>query len=167
LSHLAHPPIVERAVDLSHSGETTTREAIAFSKRPVCISHTDPNFFHANVRNKSDEVLRVLAESGSLLGFSLYRLHIGGPGCNLEAFTAMVARTAELMGLDHIGIASDPGPRLARFHARLDAQRVLDLRHSQASLARMAGLVSQSCRFRQPDGRLAGGRTLKQGRRPR
>jgi microsomal dipeptidase-like Zn-dependent dipeptidase len=53
LSHFAHPPIVERAVDLSHSGETTTLEAIAFSRRLVCISHANLNFFHANVRNKS------------------------------------------------------------------------------------------------------------------
>jgi membrane dipeptidase len=65
LSHLAHPPTVERAVDLSHSGETTMLEAVAFSKRPVCISHANPNFFHAIVRNKSDKVLRALAETAS------------------------------------------------------------------------------------------------------
>ncbi len=94
-------------VDLSHSAETTTLETIAFSRRPVCISHANPNFFHANVRNKSDRVLRALAESGGMLGFSLYPLHIGGSGCRLEAFTAMVARAAEMMGVDHIGIGSD------------------------------------------------------------
>jgi membrane dipeptidase len=94
-------------VDLSHSGERTTLETIAFSQRPVCISHANPNFFHQNVRNKSDKVLRALAESGGMLGFSLYPLHIGGAACTLEAFTAMVARTAELMGVERIGIGSD------------------------------------------------------------
>jgi membrane dipeptidase len=94
-------------VDLSHSAERTTLETIAFSKRPVCISHANPNFFHANVRNKSDKVLRALAESGGMLGFSLYPLHIGGSGCTREAFTAMIARAAELMGIDRIGIGSD------------------------------------------------------------
>jgi microsomal dipeptidase-like Zn-dependent dipeptidase len=94
-------------VDLSHTAETTTLETIAFSKRPVCISHANPNFFHQSVRNKSDKVLKALAESGGMLGFSLYPLHIGGAFCTLEAFTGMVARTAELMGVEHIGIGSD------------------------------------------------------------
>jgi membrane dipeptidase len=94
-------------VDLSHTAETTTLETIAFSRRPVCISHANPNFFHRNVRNKSDKVLRALAESGGMLGFSLYPLHIGGAACTLEAFTGMVARTADLMGVERIGIGSD------------------------------------------------------------
>ncbi len=94
-------------VDLSHTAETTTLETIAFSQRPVCISHANPDFFHKNVRNKSDKVLRALAESGGMLGFSLYPLHIGGAGCTLEAFSEMVARTAELMGVERIGIGSD------------------------------------------------------------
>ena len=94
-------------IDLSHTAETTTLETIAFSRRPVCISHANPNFFHQNVRNKSDMVLRALAESGGMLGFSLYPLHIGGAACTLEAFTGMVARTADLMGVERIGIGSD------------------------------------------------------------
>ena len=94
-------------IDLSHTAETTTLETIAFSRRPVCISHANPNFFHQNVRNKSDKVLRALAESGGMLGFSLYPLHIGGAACTLEAFTGMVARTADLMGVERIGIGSD------------------------------------------------------------
>jgi membrane dipeptidase len=94
-------------VDLSHSAEITTLETIACSRRPVCISHANPNFFHQNVRNKPDKVLRALAESGGMLGFSLYPLHIGGSSCRLEDFTAMVARTADLMGVDRIGIGSD------------------------------------------------------------
>jgi microsomal dipeptidase-like Zn-dependent dipeptidase len=93
--------------DLSHSGERTTLDAIAHSARPVCISHANPAFFHENIRNKSEQVLRTLGQSGGMLGFSLYPLHIGGAGRNLEDFSAMVARTAELMGVEHIGIGTD------------------------------------------------------------
>src|SRR5690349_12151093 len=63
---------VGMVVDLSHSGERTTLEAIAASTRPVVISHANPTFLHENVRNKSGRVLRALAESGGMLGFSLY-----------------------------------------------------------------------------------------------
>ena len=93
--------------DLSHSGEKTTLDAIEHSARPVCISHANPSFFHENVRNKSERVLRALGNSGGMLGFSLYPLHIGGSSRKLEEFTAMVARTAELMGIEHIGIGTD------------------------------------------------------------
>jgi membrane dipeptidase len=93
--------------DLSHSGEKTTLDAIAQSARPVCISHANPSFFHENIRNKSERVLRALGESGGMLGFSLYPLHIGGSSRKLEDFTAMVARTAGLMGVEHIGIGTD------------------------------------------------------------
>ena len=42
-----------------------------------------------------------------MLGFSLYPLHIGGAACTLQTFTDMVAHTAELMGVERIGIGSD------------------------------------------------------------
>ncbi len=59
-------------------------------------------------RNKSNEVLKALAQSGGMLGFSLYPLHLkGGSDCTLDDFTAMVARTADLIGVDHIGLGSD------------------------------------------------------------
>jgi microsomal dipeptidase-like Zn-dependent dipeptidase len=59
-------------------------------------------------RNKSDTVLRALGQSGGMLGFSLYPLHLkGGSGCTLRNFCEMVARTAELMGVERIGIGSD------------------------------------------------------------
>ena len=93
--------------DLSHSGEKTTLDTIEQSTRPVCISHANPSFFHENIRNKSERVLRALGESGGMLGFSLYPLHIGGADRKLEDFTAMVARTAEIMGVEHIGIGTD------------------------------------------------------------
>jgi microsomal dipeptidase-like Zn-dependent dipeptidase len=96
------------AIDMSHSAERTTLEAIELSSRPICISHANPASWHQVARNKSDEVLKALGETGGMLGFSLYPLHLkGGSGCTLEDFTAMVARTADLIGVEHIGMGSD------------------------------------------------------------
>lgn len=95
-------------VDLSHSGARTTLEAIDMSQRPIAITHANPASWHPALRNKSDEVLKTLAESGGMLGFSLYPLHLkDGSSCRRDDFCAMVARTAELMGVDRIGIGSD------------------------------------------------------------
>ncbi|MDX1400755.1 MAG: membrane dipeptidase, partial [Kiloniellales bacterium] len=95
-------------VDMSHSAERSTLEAIEISERPIAITHANPAFWHAALRNKSDCVLKALGESGGMLGFSLYPHHLKEKSdCSLSSFCEMVARTAELMGIDHIGVGSD------------------------------------------------------------
>ena len=43
-----------------------------------------------------------------MFGFSLYPHHLkSGSACTLAEFCAMVARTAEFMGVEHLGIGSD------------------------------------------------------------
>jgi microsomal dipeptidase-like Zn-dependent dipeptidase len=95
-------------IDMSHSAERTTLEAIELSARPIAITHACPAAWHQVARNKSDTVLKALAGRGGMLGLSLYPLHLkGGSACTLEGFTEMVARLAELIGPEHIGIGSD------------------------------------------------------------
>lgn len=95
-------------IDMSHSAERSTLEAIELSERPIAITHANPAAWHPGLRNKSDTVLKALAESGGMLGFSLYPHHLKGKSaCTIESFCEMVARTAELMGIDRIGIGSD------------------------------------------------------------
>jgi microsomal dipeptidase-like Zn-dependent dipeptidase len=95
-------------VDMSHSGERSTLEAIEASARPIAITHANPASWHDALRNKSDTVIKALAESGGMIGFSLYPHHLrDGSECSLQSFCRMVASTAELIGIDHIGIGSD------------------------------------------------------------
>jgi microsomal dipeptidase-like Zn-dependent dipeptidase len=79
-----------------------------FSARPIVITHANPNFWEPALRNKSDVVLKGLGETGGMLGFSMYPHHLKGKGdCKLSDFCEMIARSAELMGVDHIGLGSD------------------------------------------------------------
>mgnify|MGYP001176004627 FL=1 len=95
-------------IDMSHSAERSTLEAIEISERPIAITHANPASWHPALRNKSDTVLKALAESGGMLGFSLYPHHLNeGSRCTLEDFCAMIARTAEVMGMEQIGFGSD------------------------------------------------------------
>ena len=99
---------VGMVIDMSHSAERSTLEAIELSERPIAISHANPAFFEPALRNKSDDVLKALGQSGGMLGFSLYPFHLrNGPDCTLQEFCAMVTQAAELMGIDPIGIGSD------------------------------------------------------------
>lgn len=95
-------------VDMSHSAERSTLEAIEFSKRPIAITHANPHVWHPARRNKSNTVLKALGESGGMLGVSLYPHHLEhGGSCTLQSFCDMIAYTLELMGTGRVGIGSD------------------------------------------------------------
>lgn len=95
-------------VDMSHSAERSTLEAIELSERPIAITHANPAFWHPALRNKSDRVLDALAGSGGMLGFSLYPHHLKDKSdCSLQSFCEMVARTAERLGVAALGFGSD------------------------------------------------------------
>jgi len=67
---------VGMVVDMSHSAEHSTLEAIDISSRPSAITHANPSDFHAAMRNKSGEVLREFGRSGGILRVSLYPFHL-------------------------------------------------------------------------------------------
>ena len=95
-------------IDMSHSGEKSTFDAIEFSEKPIAITHANPSFWHAALRNKSNKLLKTLSDSGGILGLSLYPHHLkDNTNCTLENFCEMVAQTAEIMNLENIGIGSD------------------------------------------------------------
>ena len=95
-------------IDMSHSAEHSTLQTIELSERPIAITHANPLRWHEALRNKSDDVLKALGQSGGMLGFSMYPFHLNnGPDCSLDDFCGMIIDTAELMGIDHIGIGSD------------------------------------------------------------
>lgn len=95
-------------VDMSHSGDRSTIEAAEISKRPIVITHANPYEWAPALRNKRDEVLRAVFNSGGMIGFSLYPHHLRDKSaCTLSGFCQMVADTVSKYGVEHIGIGSD------------------------------------------------------------
>ena len=95
-------------IDMSHSAEKSTFDAIEISEKPIAITHANPSFWYKAIRNKSNDLLKTLASSGGMLGLSLYPHHLkDGSNCTLENFCEMAAKTAEIMGVKNIGIGSD------------------------------------------------------------
>ena len=62
-------------IDMSHSAEKSTFDAIEISEKPIAITHANPIFWHKAKRNKSEDLLKALAESNGMLGLSLYAHH--------------------------------------------------------------------------------------------
>ena len=95
-------------VDMSHSAEKSTMDAIEMSEKPIAITHANPSFWHAAKRNKSSDLLKMLGDSGGMLSLSLYPHHLkDNTNCSLDSFCEMVAKTAEIMDVSKIGIGSD------------------------------------------------------------
>ena len=95
-------------IDMSHSAEKSTFDAIELSDKPIAITHANPSFWHPAKRNKSNDLLKTLSESGGMLGLSLYPHHLkDNTNCTIESFCEMVAKTADIMDNKNIGIGSD------------------------------------------------------------
>ena len=95
-------------IDMSHSAEKSTLDAIEISEKPIAITHANPSFWHNALRNKSNDLLKVLADSNGMLGLSLYAHHLKDEtNCSLDSFCEMTAKTVEIMGIKNIGIGSD------------------------------------------------------------
>ena len=99
------------AIDLSHVGQRTTVEAARASTKPVLATHANARSVTPALRNKSDDAIQAIAESGGVIGISIY-----GPMCwdgdrrrhpSLDDFMRHLDHVVDLAGIDHVGIGTD------------------------------------------------------------
>jgi len=98
------------ALDLSHSGQRTTAEAIDVSTKPILVSHSGCRAVFDNPRNKDDATLRALADRGGVVGIYLMPYLSPGPGAiTVDDLLRHVDHAVAVCGEDHVGIGSDQG----------------------------------------------------------
>jgi membrane dipeptidase len=104
--------------DLSHVGEVTAAETIEYSSAPCAITHCLPKALKDVPRNKSDELYKLCADKGGIIGVSLFApgLAAGNDATVADVIDAM-AHTIDVVGEDHVAIGTDfslnrprPGP---------------------------------------------------------
>ncbi|MGQ0533446.1 MAG: dipeptidase [Caulobacteraceae bacterium] len=96
------------ALDLSHANPATTAAAMAASAKPVLMTHGGCNAVHAHPRNKSDEQLRALAQSGGVFGiYDLPYLTPSPRQPTLDDYMAHMTNALNVCGEGHVGIGSD------------------------------------------------------------
>lgn len=106
--------------DLSHVGETTAMDAIACSGKPCAITHCLPRALKDVPRNKSDEVFQSCAQTGGVIGISLFAPGLAdGNDANVASVIDALEYTLDLVGEDHVAFGTDfslnrprPGPWL-------------------------------------------------------
>ena len=100
---------VGMAVDVSHCGERTSREAIAHSRRPVLVTHANCKaLVPGQPRCKSDELIRLLARGGGVMGITLVRAFVGRSRApTAKDLLDHFDHVAKLAGVEHVGLGSD------------------------------------------------------------
>jgi len=102
-------------IDVSHSGDKTTMEAIEFSEKPIAFTHSNPRALCDIVRNKTDEQLKALANKGGVVGLSIASTLVKRDGSGtLDDFLDMIDYVVNLIGIDHVGLGFDFFPFMTR-----------------------------------------------------
>lgn len=92
-------------IDVAHASETTTRDVLATSSKPVIVSHTHinrPNFTHP--RFVTRDLAKAVAEAGGGV------LGAWPAGIGIEDLAGYVTRTldlVDLVGVDHVCMGTD------------------------------------------------------------
>ena len=73
--------------DVSHASTQSARDILSLAERagkPVMASHGGAFAVCPHRRNAKDDILRRVADSGGLVGLTMYPPHLRGPHCTLE-----------------------------------------------------------------------------------
>lgn len=97
-------------IDLSHCSEKTTMDVIQISCDPVIANHANAWTLTPDARNKSDGELLAIAQSGGVIGVTPIGWMIDRDGDgkgNIDDYCTHIDYITNLLGIDHVGIASD------------------------------------------------------------
>lgn len=96
-------------VDMSHSGDATTWDALRLSKRPVVFTHCNARALCDTARNKPDDQIKAMADTGGVIGVTPVPRMVNNDlhQATLKGLLDHVEHIANLVGIDHVGIGTD------------------------------------------------------------
>lgn len=96
-------------VDVSHCGDATTLDILDVSKSPVVATHSNARAISDTTRNKPDDQLRRIAESGGVIGITPLPKMVNSDhrSAKLEDYLDHIDHIVNLVGIDHVGIGCD------------------------------------------------------------
>ncbi|ALJ22305.1 dipeptidase [Microbacterium sp. No. 7] len=117
-------------VDVAHSGDQTSLDAIETSAKPIAITHSGCRSLWPVPRLKPDEVLKACAERGGVLGIMatpLSTISLQHRTQSIESVMDHFVHAVDLMGIEHVTFGLDT---LYGDHAGLhhNAQRNVDIK---------------------------------------
>ena len=115
VTQLGHMAIVEMnklgmIVDVSHCNRQTTLDAAVLSTTPILATHANAIALTPHHRNKTDEELLAIAATGGVIGATTIRWMLDTDDDGVAGMDDMITHIeymVELVGVDHVGIATD------------------------------------------------------------
>jgi len=100
-------------IDVSHANPATMRDTIKASKYPVINSHTCCMSVFENIRNTSDDNLKLIADRGGVTGICQMRPFLTNirKGA-FEHYLNHIIYAIDISGIDHVCIGSDRDHRV-------------------------------------------------------
>jgi membrane dipeptidase len=98
------------AIDISHSGDSTSLDVVEASSRPVLITHAGSRTVWDSPRMKPDEVILACARRGGVIGLEAAphtTLSEAHPAHSLESVMDHFTHCVELVGIDHVAFGPD------------------------------------------------------------
>ncbi|MBA7542962.1 hypothetical protein ES705_35287 [subsurface metagenome] len=79
-----------------------------FSKKPVALTHANPFSLVRHKRNKPDDLLRAVADTGGIIGATTVPSFVKeGGDADLSDYIRIIDYLVELVGIDCVGIGTD------------------------------------------------------------
>lgn len=95
-------------VDVSHSGDKTTLDAIDISPKPIAITHSNCRALNDHPRLKRDEAILALGKKGGVMGITGVRNFVTAKEpTTIVEMVNHIDHVVKLIGIDHVGIGSD------------------------------------------------------------
>lgn len=137
---------VGMVVDISHSAERTSLDAIRLSSKPVLVTHSNCRALVAHPRCKSDKLIRAMAKQGGVMGITVIPAFLkSGQPAKIGHVLDHVDHVVKVAGIEHVGLGSDADvdaidPRTNRVRPRYT---VLGLRHPRRVFELTEGLIKR------------------------
>ncbi|NIJ38898.1 membrane dipeptidase [Sphingopyxis panaciterrae] len=95
-------------IDVSHSGDRTTLDAIELSPKPIAVTHSNCRALNNHPRLKTDEAIKALAAKGGVFGIAGVRNFVTAQEpTTLPNIVDHIDHAVKLVGIEHVGIGSD------------------------------------------------------------
>lgn len=95
-------------VDVSHLNDRSFYDVISVSHKTVVATHSDSRYVCGHRRNLTDEMMKLIAETGGSAGINLYPLFLNGTeNAGIEDIMRHMEHWADIGVIDSVGIGAD------------------------------------------------------------
>lgn len=95
-------------IDVSHSGDQTTLDAVKLSPMPIAFTHSNCRAISGHVRSKTDEAIKALGDKGGVMGIAGVRQFVSKTDpTDISNIADHIDHVVKLTSIDHVGIGSD------------------------------------------------------------